>query len=180
MLGSVLADRGHHYEVVAIGGGALQLIGIIDRPTQDLDLVALRDGDTLFRVGETLLPAPLVQAIADVARVYDLATDWVNGKPGSLIDFGLPEGFLGRLERRVYGGLGLSLASRYDQIHFKLYAAADGAPGGKHHRDLQQLQPAREELLEAARWARTHDPSEGFALMVTAVLRDFGVEAPSS
>jgi hypothetical protein len=175
MLGDLLADRGHHYEVVAIGGGALQLIGIIDRPTKDLDLVALLEDGSLVRVEKTL-PRALAEAIADVARVFDLATNWINGGPASLIDFGLPEGFLSRLERRLYGGLGLSLASRFDQIHFKLYAAADDVPGGKHHVDLLQLKPTREELLEAGGWARTHDPSEGFALMLGGVLRSFGIE----
>lgn len=178
MLGELLADRGHHYEVVAIGGGGLQLIGIIDRPTRDLDLLAFRDGDTLVRV-EKALPLPLAEAIGDVARVLDLATNWVNGGPTSLVDFGLPEGFLNRLERRPYGGLGLSLASRFDQIHFKLYAAADDRPDGKHHVDLQQLKPTREELLQAGRWARTHDPSEGFAIMLAGVMRAFGIEGHS-
>jgi hypothetical protein len=175
LLGTLLAERGHNFEVVVIGGGGLQLIGIIDRPTKDLDLVAFRDGDTLVRVEKTLPPL-LAEAIADVARVLGLASNWINGGPRSLVDFGLPEGFLSRLERRQYGGLGLSLASRFDQIHFKLYAAADDKPGGKHHVDLQQLKPTREELLKAGRWARTHDPSDGFALMLAGVLRAFGIE----
>ena len=32
LLGALLSDRGHHFAVVAIGGGGLQLIGVIDRP----------------------------------------------------------------------------------------------------------------------------------------------------
>lgn len=44
LLGQLLSDRGHRFEVVAIGGGGLQLIGVIDRPTKDLDLVALLEG----------------------------------------------------------------------------------------------------------------------------------------
>lgn len=30
--------------------------------------------------------------------------------------------------------------------------------------------------MEAARWARTHDASPGFLALLTAVLRDMGVE----
>lgn len=128
---------------------------------------------------EKTLPPDLAEAVADVARVLDLPANWMNGGPTSLLRFGLPEGFVGRLERRVYGGLGLSLASRYDQIHFKLFAAADDRPRGKHHVDLQRLQPTRDELLAAARWTKTHDPSEGFALMLAGVLAAFGViDAP--
>jgi hypothetical protein len=40
-LGQVLADRGQAQEVVAIGGGSLLLLGLIQRPTNDIDLVAL-------------------------------------------------------------------------------------------------------------------------------------------
>lgn len=174
MLGQLLHDRGHHYEVVAIGGGGLLLIGLIDRPTKDLDLVAMRAGNALAPVGA--LPAPLREAVEDVARVLELAPNWLNGGPDSLLRFGLPEGFLDRVEQRVFGALVISLASRLDQIHFKLYAAADDRPGGKHHVDLQRLQPTHVELRAAARWAQTHDPSDGFAVMLGGVLRAFGVD----
>lgn len=174
MLGQLLHDRGHHYEVVAIGGGGLLLIGLIDRPTKDLDLVAMRAGDALAPVG--VLPAPLREAVEDVARVLELAPNWLNGGPDSLLRFGLPDGFLGRLEQRVFGALVISLASRFDQIHFKLYAAADDRPGGKHHVDLQRLQPTHAELRAAARWAQTHDPSDGFTVMLGGVLRAFGID----
>jgi len=157
MLGQLLLDRGHHYEVVAIGGGGLLLIGLIDRPTKDLDLVAMRAGKALAPVGT--LPAPLREAVEDVARVLELAPNWLNGGPDSLLRFGLPPGFLDRIERRVFGAL----------------AAADDKPGGKHHLDLQRLQPTHTELLAAAQWVQTHDPSDGFAIMLSGVLRAFGV-----
>lgn len=57
-----------------------------------------------------------------------------------------------------------------------LYAAADDKPGGKHHLDLQRLQPIHTELRAAARWVQTHDPSDGFAIMLRGVLRTFGVD----
>lgn len=172
-LGQLLLDRGETFEVVAIGGGGLLLVGLITRPTKDLDLVALLEGDELRSIEK--LPPALVEAVEDVARVFNLPLNWVNGGPASLLRFGLPEGFRERLDRRVFGGLGLFLAHRLDQIHFKLYAAADDRPRGKHHIDLEQLKPTREELLAAARWARTHDPSEGFAVMLGGVLRAFSV-----
>jgi hypothetical protein len=176
LLGDLLGDRRFHFELVAIGGGGLQLIGVIDRPTKDIDLVALIEGDKLVDVGLTL-PPPLAEAVADVARALNLSANWMNGEPSSLLALGLPAGFQERLERRKFGrGLELSLASRFDQIHLKLYAAADDAPGGKHHVDLKQLQPSPDELRLAARWAKTHDPSEEFAGVLAGVLRDFGVE----
>ncbi|HEY4240283.1 MAG TPA: DUF6036 family nucleotidyltransferase [Kofleriaceae bacterium] len=176
LLGALLRDRGERFEVVAIGGGGLQLLGFIQRPTKDIDLVALRDGDALHPAARPL-PPTLAQAIADVALLQGLDEQWMNGGPTSLLQFGLPDGFLDRLEHRSYDTLGVWLASRFDQIHFKLYAAADDRPNGKHHGDLQKLSPTRDELIAAARWAQTHDPSEGFAVMVAGVLRSFGVES---
>jgi hypothetical protein len=175
LLGQLLQDRGQRFAVVAIGGGGLLLIGLIDRPTRDLDLVALRQGDVLVPAGKPL-PAALAEAVEDVARVLDLPPTWMNGGPDSLLRFGLPAGFLSRALDRRYGGLEVSLASRLDQIHFKLFAAADDRPGGKHHVDLRRLSPTHEELRIAARWTRTHDPSAGFADMLAGVLKSFGVD----
>jgi hypothetical protein len=121
------------------------------------------------------LPEALANAVGEVAELLELDRTWLNGGPGSLMKFGLPAGFFERCHTRNLGGIVLHLASRYDQIHFKLYAAADDVPNGKHHVDLKKLEPTHEELNEAARWATTHDPSEGFAIMLTGVLRSFGI-----
>ena len=49
-LGDQLAAIGQPFELVVIGGSGLLALGIIARPTQDVDLVALRVGDTLRSV----------------------------------------------------------------------------------------------------------------------------------
>ena len=56
VLGDVLLDRRLHFEVVAIGGGGLLLLGMISRPTKDVDVVALIDNGTF--VSAENLPAP--------------------------------------------------------------------------------------------------------------------------
>jgi hypothetical protein len=66
----------------------------------------------------------------------------------------------------------VSFIDRYDQIHFKLYAAAD--QGGRHFSDLKRLSPTGEELLAAARWTFTQDVSEGFRQVVAEVLQSLG------
>jgi len=110
-----------------------------------------------------------------VARDFGLPTEWLNPGPAGLLTFGLPEGFAERLERREYGaGLVVHLASRYDQIHFKLYAAVDQGPG-KHEADLRVLAPTEAELVAAARWSRLQDPSEGYAGVLRGALKSFGV-----
>lgn len=173
-LGEQLAARGAHAELVVIGGSALLAVGLISRPTRDVDIVALLSGQTLIEPRP--LPTELVAARDRVARDFGLPENWLNAAPADLLDFGLPDGFVDRLERRDYGeALTVYFAGRFDQIHFKLYAMVDQG-AGKHEADLRNLNPTREELLAAARWTRTHDPSEGFREQLLVALAYLGAE----
>lgn len=173
-LGEQLAARGAHAELVVIGGSALLAVGLTSRTTRDVDIVALLSGQTL--IVPRPLPSELVAARDRVARDFWLPESWLNAAAADLLDFGLPDGFVDRLERRDYGeALTVHFASRFDQIHFKLYAMVDQG-AGKHEADLRNLNPTREELLAAARWTRTHDPSEGFRGQLLAALAYLGVE----
>ena len=174
-VGDLLEERQQHVEVVAIGGGGLLLLGLIDRSTKDLDLVGLRVGEEVVK--PVPLPASLQEAADDVAKLMKLSPGWINAVPASMLDLGLPDGFLGRTIRREYGGLVIHLASRFDQICFKVYAAADDSPRGKHFADLRQLSPTPEELRDAAAWVLTHDSSEGFRLILDQVLSALGAGA---
>lgn len=173
-LGEQLAARGDRFELVVIGGSALLALGLIERTTRDVDVVALRSGDELEEARP--LPAGLQEACDLVARDFSLPTEWLNPGPADLLKFGLPDGFIDRLQRRDYGeGLVVYLASRYDQIHFKLYAAVDQGPG-KHEMDLRALEPSESELIAAARWSRTQDPSAGYDQVLRSALATFGVD----
>jgi len=172
-LGQLLSERSLRYELLAIGGGALHLLGLITRPTRDIDVVALVDDGSLVSVAE--LPGPLQRAVDDTAKVLRLPSEWFNPGPRSLMDLGLPNGVLERAHRREWGGLILHIADRSDQIFFKLYAAVDQGPRSKHLEDLRGLEPTADELRAAAAWARTHDPSEGFAHELRGALRDLGI-----
>jgi hypothetical protein len=126
------------------------------------------------------LPEPLVIAAREVAVDLDLPVDWLNNGPssddGGLFRLGLPLGLAERLDWRDFGGkLAVAFVGRYDQIHFKLYAAVDQY-GGYHATDLQALHPADEELLAAAAWSRSHDPSAGYLESLKTFLREFGYE----
>lgn len=172
-LGEQVAALGQRFELVVVGGSALLALGLIERSTRDVDLIALRSGDELGSAKP--LPASLEAARNRVARDFALPTDWLNPGPTDLLDFGLPKGFIDRLERRDYGDyLTVYFASRYDQIHFKLYALVDQGPG-KHEADLRALSPTEDELLAAARWSRLHDPSEGYERVLREVLAHMGV-----
>jgi hypothetical protein len=173
-LGEQLARRGSRTELVVIGGSALLAVGLTTRATRDVDIVAFRSGDSL--VDPRPLPERLVTARDAVARDFNLPDGWLNSGPADLLDLGLPVGFVDRLERRDYGpALVVHFASRFDQIHFKLYAMADQT-AAKYEADLVALEPTRDELVAAARWSRTHDPSEGFFELLVAALAYLGVE----
>ena len=102
--------------------------------------------------------------------------DWINVGPAALLDFGLPDGFAKRTVERRYGGLVLQLAGRRDQVFLKVYAAVDQGPSSKHFQDLVALSARREELLDAAEWTMTHDPSPGFRSELLKALAGLGVE----
>ncbi len=172
-LGEQLAARHEQVELVVIGGSALLTLGLTGRATRDVDVVALLDGRAL------LDPRPLPQAVIEardqVARDFDLPNDWLNAAPAALLDFGLPAGFIDRLERRTYGdALTAHFASRFDQIHLKLSAMVDQG-AGKHEADLRALGPTPHELVAAARWTRTQDPSQPFRDELIGALADLGV-----
>jgi len=173
VLGQVLAERGQAHEVVAIGGGSLLLLGLIQRPTRDLDLVAMvRDGH--YQSADPL-PPDLLQGAVEVGRALGLADDWLNAGPTDLLDFGLPEGFVDRTTSRIFGALTVHIAGRFDQICFKLYASVDQGPHSKHYVDLRKLEPSEVELLRARAWCLTHDVSDAFADQLCQALTALGV-----
>jgi hypothetical protein len=138
------------------------------RATRDVDVLAILIDEQL--VTAEPLPGPVTDSAAIVARDFSLPADWLNSGPTSLLDFGLPEGFVARAERRRYGlALEVLFASRLDQIHFKLYASVDRG-AGRHLEDLKALRPTAEELRAAASWSRTHEISEGYREQLGLVL----------
>ena len=175
-LGDVLTQRGISYDVVLIGGANLLLRGIITRSTKDADLLGeLLDESRVMTLRE--LPPPLKRAAEDVADAYGLAPNWFNSAPTSLVDDGLPAGFVDRLQRRTFGGLGIWLAGEFDMVCFKLYAASDHWPRpGRHIDDLRALKPSESDLFAAGRWCLGLDTSPGFRTMLVDVLGDLGLE----
>jgi len=159
-LGDLLAEGGHSVGVLVIGGGSLLLLGYVERPTADVDVVGFAGPDGYCKAES--LPEFLAGATEDVGRALALGPGWLNVGPADLFDFGLPEGLEDRVTLRRYGSLEVHLPAREDLICFKLYAAVDQGPRSKHMDDLRALSPSRDELVAAARWTRTHDPSTGF------------------
>lgn len=128
-LGRLLSMDGHSADLVLIGGGALLLIGAIQRPTADLDVVARFDGGQL-RASRPFSDV-LISAIRRVGKALDLPhvprddKDWLNSGPSYLTTLGLPEGFKERLVIQKYDSLTIRIASRLDLIALKFFAATD-------------------------------------------------------
>ena len=173
-LSEQLSALASHLEIVVIGGSALTALGLVRRATRDVDLLAIAVNGEL-RLAEPL-PDVLLFARAAVARDFDLDENWLNRGPTDLIKWGLPHGFMARVVTRPYGpALVVHFAGRVDQIHFKLFAMVDQG-GGRHETDLRALDPTRAELIAAARWSITQDPSPGYRSVLIEALRYLGVD----
>lgn len=157
-----------------IGGGSLLLLGYIERPTADVDVVGLVEPNGYAKADA--LPQFLADGVGEVGRALGVGEQWLNVGPAGLIDFGLPDGTAERVTVRRYGSLEVHLPAREDLICFKLYAVVDQGPRSKHMDDLRALAPSRDELVTAARWTRTHDPSVGFLGELRGALAVFDVE----
>ena len=155
------------------GPAASCWLGLLQRPTRDLDVVALIESEQYVKV--KALPGPLAQAVREVGDTLGLGPNWLNVGRSDLLDFGLPEGFALRTKVRRYGSLTLRIAGREDQVALKLYAATDQGPQSKHLQDLRALAPKPEEPLRGARWAITDDPSQPFRSELVAVLEALGM-----
>ena len=175
LIGADLTAAGARAKLLIVGGGSLLLLGLVDRPTQDIDVIALQENDKFIKA--LVLPESVSRSLVRVRRVMELPEDWINVEAADVMDHGLPHGFEKRIIRRDFGGLTLFLLGRLDLICLKVHAAVDrDDPKGKHVQDLQKLSPTSKELILAAKWAMTHDPSEGFRYILCKALKHWGVE----
>ena len=173
-LGARLEELDRTVGILVIGGGSLLLLGVIDRPTADVDVVGVSSAHGY--VAADHLPQFLTDAVREVGEALGLGPSWLNSGPAGLVAFGLPKGIETRVTVRTYGGLEVHLPAFEDLICFKLYATVDLTERSKHFNDLIALEPTRDQLLSAAQWTRTHDPSVGFRGELERILRLLGVE----
>ncbi len=149
-------------EVAICGGTALNLSGLLERPTQDVDVLVPEEW-----------PEPLKEAVSATAKRHRLNPDWMNSGPVDLFRMGLPEGYFQRCERLSFQkSLTYLITSRLDQVYFKLYACIDR--GGYHVEDLKHLHPSEDELFQATLWCFTHDVSPEFRMITIDFLQKMG------
>jgi len=164
-------------ELLVCGGSALIFLGLVRRATKDVDILAYvkrtTSGGTSF-IKATPLSEEFIVAARKVARDFNLPENWINTGPTSAVDFGLPHGLMNRVTTSEFGQkLTIHFLGRYDQIHFKLYAAADQG-AGVHYDDLLALNPTVDELEQAAHWSMTHDVSESYRQTLKDLLNYMG------
>ncbi|MDQ3518839.1 MAG: hypothetical protein M3466_10575 [Gemmatimonadota bacterium] len=175
-VGELLAYGGHSYAIVILGGAALNLLGIVERPTTDVDILAFASYEggksRLLHEPPEPMPAWFREAIRSVARDLGLEQDWLNAGPAIQWRAGLPPSLPDRVQRRGYDSLHVGIVARYDLIFFKLFASAD-APGplSVHYQDLLALRPTADELSSAEEWVRTQDAAPEFAGILAEVVR---------
>jgi hypothetical protein len=159
-----LAQRGLTLRATVVGDAALQLLGVIARPTKDCDVL------------DPELPAAIRQAADDFAALHadeDVERGWLNNGPASLVP-SLPPTWSTRLHP-LYSGAALELLtlSREDLLWSKLFALVD------RNIDLPDciaLNPTRSELHELLPWLDQQDSNEEWPRYVRVVLGQLAAE----
>jgi hypothetical protein len=170
VVGERLALAGEPCAIVVLGGAAMNLLGIVDRPTVDVDILARADASGAIHPPDPL-PQALTRAAAAVARDRGFLDNWMNTTVADQWRFGLPDGLADRVAWRTFGALRVGIVGRRDLVAFKLYASADQTgPDNVHVRDLLALRPDEEELAWAGTWARAQDPDPEFGAIVDQVI----------
>lgn len=168
-VGDLLKVQQKEVQIVVVGGTALNLLGLISRVTQDVDIIArMGEGNTL--INSEPLPEYLSQAIKIVAQDFDVPSDWMNTEISAQWQFGLPPNLKHDIEWRQYNQLKVGLVKRRSLIALKLFAAVDRGKKSVHTNDLIQLKPSMAELQEAAKWVEEQDASDEFPSLIQDVI----------
>lgn len=157
-----LAARSLELEAIMVGGSALALLGVIDRPTRDVDILYPK------------LPVDVALAAREFAvhlraQGVELADDWLNNGPMQLAEV-LPGGWQLRVHAIFVGvALRLTVLGRADLLKTKLFALCDR---GTDLADCVALAPTTEELDEAEPWLAEQDTNPMWPDHVRTTLAD--------
>lgn len=155
-----LQHRSLSFKAVVIGGAALNLLRVIDRPTRDFDVL---DPE----IPEVVLTA--AREFASSPDTPELEQEWLNNGPRQLTEV-LPEGWRSRTQVVFTGAaLQLSTLGRIDLLRTKLFALCDR---GTDIGDCLALRPTRTELEEIMPWLETQDAHPGWPDHVRRTLED--------
>ena len=172
-VGELLAADGHEVGIIVVGGASLNLLGLLERGTSDVDVLAVAQRDSTGATemrDPAPLPAALARSIATVARDLRLPDDWMNTDVALQWKVGLPPTLPADLTWETFGGLTVGLAGRQTLIMLKLFAATDSGQSSVHMQDLIALRPTDAELAGAADWVKTQDASDAFPTLLAGAI----------
>ena len=154
--------------LVVCGGSALIAMGLRQRTTRDVDVVALLNATNELASPDPL-PEFLLTAAAQVARDLGLFDNWLNNGPMQLGDV-LPADWRLRV-RMAYEGAAVRLDTlgRADLLSTKVFALCDR---GTDLADCLALAPTAEEIAEALPWFTHQDANPDWPAHVAATLAD--------
>jgi hypothetical protein len=142
-----LVARSLRLDAVVVGGSALALLGVVDRPTRDVDILHPE-------LSEEVLRAARAFAVHLRGEGVDLGDEWLNNGPRQLVGV-LPVGWQVRV-RSAFDGAALRLTTlgRDDLMKTKLFALCDR---GTDLADCLALSPSAADLVDAAPWLIEQD-----------------------
>ncbi|MCS4177341.1 HAMP domain-containing protein [Salinibacter ruber] len=79
-MGELLEAEGQTVRIVIVGGASLNLAGLVDRATDDVDVIAraeVDEGDPIL-IPPDPMPDALRAAVQRVARDFRLPSGWLN------------------------------------------------------------------------------------------------------
>ena len=157
-----LSERGLRLEAVIVGGAALNLLGLITRPTRDCDVL------------HPALPAAIAAAARSFAaqmrgRGVDLEDAWLNDGPKSLVPL-LPADWASRLTT-VFSGRAIELRSlgRPELLASKVFALCDR---GIDLQDCIAIAPSAAEPSTLLSWLEYQDTNPDWPAHVRSVVAD--------
>ncbi|MGD1085407.1 MAG: hypothetical protein ABSA47_11755 [Verrucomicrobiota bacterium] len=165
--------------VAVCGGTALIAVGLVSRATEDVDIIALLRVDqvNIEVLAEKSLPADVERLVAEIGIELHIREDWFNFHASPLVAFGFPPNMTNRLIKKSYGAcLTVYFINRFDQVHFKMYAAMDPKDGTRHLGDLLDLKPKEHEVRAAVSWLLGREASPEFKAALRQVLERIGYE----
>src|SRR5687767_12490362 len=92
LLGEHLAAEGASYSIVVVGGAALNLLGVVNRTTRDVDVLAMQSGLGTIVPPPSPLPIVFLDGVKRVAEDMSLDADWLNTEIAVQWTQGLPPG----------------------------------------------------------------------------------------
>jgi len=159
-----LAGVGLRFEGVVIGGSALVLMGVVARPTKDVDVLTPALPEVVVRAARTF-------AAQQRQAGNDVIDEWLNNGPVQLGDV-LPAGWRDRVVPLFEGAARtFNVLGRADLLKSKLFALADR---GIDLEDCIALQPTAAELAEARPWLEQQDGNQAWPAHVRDTLVALG------